>query len=809
MRKSIRGTLLGGAVILGFSICPAMAQQVTGTLGSPEATTTSPGTQLPAPEPKFGGVIKQKASESTPWWPPRIVPPEKAPNVLLIMTDDQGFGAPSTFGGVIPTPNMDRIANAGLRYTNFHSTSLCSPTRAALITGRNHHSVGFGVVGETSTGYPGYDSIIPLDKGTIGTILRDNGYATAWFGKDHNTPSFQSSQAGPFHQWPNGMGFEYFYGFVGGDASQWQPNLFRNTTAIYPFLDTPGWNLETAMADDAIQYMKQLKELAPDKPFFVYYVPGATHAPHHPTKEWVDKISAMHLFDDGWNKLRETIFANQKRLGIMPKDAVLTAWPKDLPEWDSLNLEEKKLFVRQADVYGAYLAYADNEIGRVIQAVEDLGELDNTLIIYIGGDNGASAEGMLNGTPNEFTTFNGVSVPVKDQYLWYPFWGSERTFPHFAAGWAWAMDTPFKWVKQVPSHFGGTAQGVAMSWPGHITDVGGIRSQFHHVIDIVPTILEATGIPAPETVNGIRQEPIEGVSMAYTWDKASAGAPSTHKTQYFEMLGNRALYNDGWVAATTPVTLPWKLTTETPPDVITGYNWELYNVAEDPTQSNDLATKMPDKLKQMQDMFYAEAKKYNVLPLDNSTLARWNTQRPSLTAGRTEFTYSGELSGVPSSAGPSILNKGYTITADVEIPEGGAEGVIVTEGGRFGGYALFLSKGEFGIGSGKVVFAYNLLDLKRTFWEGPELGQGKHTLVFDFKPSEPGLGKGGTGTLSVDGKVVATNTLDHTTPITFPEDESFDVGLDTRTGVTLAEYRYDTPFKFTGTIDKLTFKLQP
>ncbi len=398
-------------------------------------------------------------------------------------------------------------------------------------------------------------------SGTIGTILKENGYATSWFGKDHNTPFYQASQAGPFDQWPNGMGFEYFYGFVGGDTSQWQPNLFRNTTAIYPFQGNPGWNLTTAMADEAIQYMKQLKEIAPDKPFFVYYVPGGTHAPHHPTPEWIKKISDMHLFDDGWNKLRETIFANQKRLGIMPANAKLTPWPKELPEWDSLSWEEKKLFIKQADVYGAYLAYTDHEIGRVIQAVEDLGELDNTLIIYISGDNGASAEGMLNGTPNEFTTFNGVAVPVKDQFLWYEFWGSERTFPHFAAGWAWAMDTPFKWMKQVASHFGGTAQGVAMSWPGHIKDVGGIRRQFHHVIDIVPTILEATGIPAPDTINGIKQRPIEGVSMVYTWDKANANAPTRHTTQYFEMLGNRAIYHDGWVAATTPATLPWELST--------------------------------------------------------------------------------------------------------------------------------------------------------------------------------------------------------------------------------------------------------
>jgi arylsulfatase len=785
------------------------AQQITGTPGSPSATSTITGKQLPPPDPKFGGVIKERASESTPWWAPRVVPPKGAPNVLLIMTDDQGFGAPSTFGGVIPTPTMDRIARDGLRYTNFHSTSLCSPTRAAIITGRNHHSVGFGVVGEIATGYPGYDSIIPIEKGTIGTILKANGYATSWFGKDHNTPFYQSSQAGPFDQWPNGMGFDYFYGFVGGDASQWQPNLFRNTTAIYPFLNNPGWNLETAMADEAIQHIKQLKEIAPGKPWFVYYVPGATHAPHHPTPEWVKKVSDMHLFDEGWNEVREKIFANQKRLGIMPENAKLTPWPDGLPQWDSLSFEEKKLFIKQADVYGAYLAYADHEIGRVVQAVEDLGELDNTLIIYIGGDNGASAEGMVNGTPNEFTTFNGVPVPVKDQFLWYPFWGSERTFPHFAAGWAWAMDTPFKWVKQVPSHFGGTAQGVVMSWPGHINDKGGIRRQFSHVIDIVPTILEAVGIEQPDTINGIKQIPIEGVSMAYTWDKTNANAKTRHTTQYFEMLGNRSIYHDGWVAATTPVTLPWELSTKTAPDVITGYNWELYNVEEDPTQFNDLASKMPDKLKQMQDLFYAEAKKYNVLPLDNTTLARWNTPRPSLTAGRTVFEYSGELSGVPGAAAPNIKNKSYAITAEVEIPDGGAEGMIVTQGGRFGGYGLFLSKGEFGVNRGRVVFLYNLLDLKRTMWEGPELGAGKHTIVFDFKSEGPGLGKGGTGVLTVDGKEVAKNFMEHTTPITFPEDETFDVGQDTRTGVALLEYRYDPPFKFTGKINKLRFKLEP
>ena len=819
-RLSLLGVVASAALSLGASAqqpVPARTPTGTGTPGSANATTTIPGNQLPAPDPAFGGVIKEKASESTAWWPPRIVPPKGAPNVLLIMTDDDGFGSPSTFGGVIPTPTIDRLAKSGLRYTNFHSTSLCSPTRAALITGRNHHSVGFGVVGEIATGFPGYDSIIPIEKSTIGTILRDNGYATAWFGKDHNTPFFANSQAGPFTQWPNGMGFEYFYGFVGGDASQWQPNLFRNTTPIFPFQGNPTWNLETAMADEAIQYMKQSKELAPDKPFFVYYVPGAVHAPHHPTPEWIKKIGDMHLFDGGWEKLRETIFANQKRLGIMPADAELTPWPDGqeiyggakLPRWDSLDWMQKKLFIKQADVYAAYQAYADFEIGRVVQAVEDLGQMDNTLIIYISGDNGASAEGMVNGTPNEFTTFNGIEVPVKDQLLWYEFWGSERTFPHYSAAWAWAFGTPFKWMKQVPSHYGGTAQGVVISWPGRIKDAGGIRRQFHHVIDVVPTILEATGIPAPETVDGIKQFPMEGVSMVYTWDKENAGAPSRHTTQYFEMLGNRAIYHDGWVACTTPATMPWELSTKPPPDVITGYRWELYDTSKDPTQNDDLAARMPDKLAQMQNLFYLEAGKYNVLPLDNTTLSRWNSPKPSLTAGRTEFTYSGTIANVPGSTAPSILNKAFTITAEVTIPEGGAEGMIVTQGGRFGGYGLFLSKGDLGFGKGHVVFLYNLLDLTRTAWEGPELGAGKHTIVFDYTPSEPGLGKGGTGVLSVDGKEAARKTMEHSVPITFAEDETFDVGMDTRTGVAMVEYRYDPPFQFTGTIDHLVFRLVP
>jgi len=423
--------------------------------------------------------------------------------------------------------------------------------------------------------------------------------------------------------------------------------------------------------------------------------------------------------------------------------------------------------------------------------------------------NGASAEGMLDGTPNEFTTFNGIAVPVKAQFLWYPFWGSARTFPHYAAAWAWAMDTPFKWTKQVASHFGGTAQGVAMSWPGHVQDAGGVRTQFHHVIDIVPTILEAAGIPAPDTVNGVKQRPMDGVSMAYTWTRANANAPSHRITQYFEMLGNRAIYHDGWVAATTPATIPWELSTAAAPDVITGYKWELYDVSKDPTESTDLARSMPDKLEQMEAMFYLEAQKYDVLPLDNSSLTRWNAPKPNLTGDRKVFTYTGTLASLPNSGAPDIKNKSYTITADVMIPANGAQGMIVTDGGRFGGYGLFLSQGKGGIGRGKVVFLYNLLDLKRTIWEGPSLAAGRHTIVFAFTSDGPELGKGGTGVLSVDGREVDRKSMEHTTPITFPEDETFDVGIDTRTGVALLQYRYDSPFEFTGKISKVTINIAP
>jgi arylsulfatase len=688
-----------------------------------------------------------------------------------------------------------------LRYTQFHSTALCSPTRAALITGRNHHSVGFGVISEMATGYPGYDSIITKDKATIGTILRDNGYATSWFGKNHNTPTYLYSLAGPFDQWPSGMGFEYFYGFMGGETDQWTPYLFRDHTAIFPWIGKPGYNLTTDMADEAIKYMAELNAAAPEKPFFLYYVPGGTHAPHQPTPEWVKKISDMHLFDKGWNVLREQIFANQKKLGVIPPGTQLTPWPDSLPKWDTLNANEKKLFARQADVFAAYVAYTDNEIGREIQEVEDLGKLDNTLIIYISGDNGTSAEGSTIGTPFDMAAIQAVDVPVDVQLKFYDVWGSALTTPHMSFAWSWAFDTPFKWTKQVASFFGGTRQGMVMSWPGHIKDVGGIRTQFHHMIDIVPTILEVTGIPEPVMVNGIGQKPIEGVSMAYTFDAANAKVPSKRGTQYFEMFGNRAIYHDGWIAATPPPQPPWLMGTAKMPEVLNGYKWELYNIAEDYSENNNLAAKFPDKLKELQELFLVEGQKYQVFPLDNSILERGLAARPSSTAGRTEFTYSGELSGLPDGSAPNTLAKSYSISAVVEIPPGGAEGMLNTLGGRFGGYGLYMLKG-------KPVFTYNFLGLERFRWEGQEaLTPGRHTVVFDFKYDGPGMAKGGTGVLSVDAKEVAHKTIPHTIPAIMTIDETFDVGVDTRTGVD--DNDYQPPFRFTGKLVKLTVNLKP
>jgi arylsulfatase len=810
-------SLITTVFLCGLVAASAVAQEKiepTGKPGTPGATTTIDGKQLPAPDPEFGGVIKPDALSSKPWWAPRIVPPQQAPNVLLIITDDSGFGVPSTFGGVIPTPTMDRVAKQGLRYNRVFSTALCSPTRAALITGRNHHSAGFGVISEQSTGFPGYNSIIAKDKATIGRILLDNGYCTAWFGKDHNTPAFAASQVGPFDQWPTGMGFEYFYGFVGGDANQWAPNLFRNTTQIYPFEGKePGtWNLITAMADDAIDYISRMHQTDPSRPIFIKYAPGATHAPFHPTEQWVKKIRDMHLFDDGYNKLRETIFANQKRLGLIPQDAKLAPWPVDhLKPWDQLTDQEKKLFIRQVETFAAYAAYNDHEIGRVIEAFEQAGRLDNTLVIYINGDNGTSAEGGPLGTPNEVAFFNGINMmPVEQQMKYYDVWGTEETYNHMSAGWSWAFDTPFDWFKQNASRLGGINQNMVVSWPARIKDKGSLREQFIHVIDVVPTLLEVAGIPAPQEVDGIEQAPIEGTSFAYTFDADNADAPSRHKTQYFEMMGQYALYDDGWLLSTKVNRAPWEAYGAANPDPLNNQVFQLYDLSQDFNQTNDIAAEHPEKVKALREKFVAEAKKYQVFPMDASVAARVISPRPNITAGRSEFVYTRPMTGLPQGDSPLLLNTSYRITADITIPEGGAEGMILTSGGRFAGYGFYLLKG-------KPVFLWNMLDLKRIKWEGPEaLAPGAHTIEFEFQydglgvgtlayNSMSGLGRGGTGTLKVDGKVVATKKMEKTLGMILQWDESFDVGSDTLTGVNDEDYQ--PPFTFTGKLNKLTLKL--
>jgi arylsulfatase len=811
----IRRSVFLALVIAGALLAAlAVAQQATGTPGAPSATTSISGAQLPPPDPPFGGVIKDDALQSKPWWAPRVVPPAGAPNVLLIITDDAGFGVPSTFGGVIPTPTMDRIAKDGLRYNRVFSTALCSPTRAALITGRNHHSAGFGVISEQSTGYPGYNSIIPKDKATIGRILLDNGYATSWFGKDHNTPVYTASQVGPFDQWPTGMGFEYFYGFVGGDTNQWEPNLFRNTTQIFPFAGkAPGtWNLVTGMADDAIDWMTRMHQTDPSKPIFIKYAPGATHAPHHPTKEWVDKIHAMHLFDDGYEKVRDRILANQKRMGVIPQDTKIAPWPAAiLKPWDTLSADEKKLFIKQVEVYAAYAAYSDYEIGRVVQAFQDLGKLDNTLILYINGDNGTSAEGGPLGTPNEVAFFNGLNqLPVDVQMKFYDVWGTDRTYNHMSAGWSWAFDTPFDWFKQNASRLGGINQNMVVSWPARIKDKGGLREQFIHVIDVVPTILEAAGIRAPEMVDGIKQAPIEGTSFLYTFDPKNAKSPSRHKIQYFEMFGQWALYEEGWMLSTKVNRAPWDAFGPANTDPLNNQVFQLYDLTKDFSQTNDIAAQNSGKVKEMREKFLGEAKRYQVFPLDASVAARIVAPRPNITAGRSEFVYTRPMTGLPQGDSPLLLNTSYTITADIDVPQGAAEGMMLTSGGRFGGYGFYLLKG-------KPVFLWNMVDLERLKWEGPDaLTPGHHVVEFDFKydglgggtlafNNFSGVGQGGTGTLKVDGKQVATKPMARTLPMTLQWDESFDIGSDTLTGVNDADYQ--PPFALTAKLNRLTVKL--
>ena len=794
--SSAKGALAAALGAVGF--------RTTAQAQSPTAVEFPDSKVLPTPTPPFEGVIEPNFLESTPGWPPTIRPPEGAPNVLLVLIDDAGFASNSTFGGVVPTPTVDKLAQRGLRYTQMHNTALCSPTRAALLTGRNHHAVGYGMVAEASTGYPGYDTVTGPESEHGAMSMKLNGYSTAWFGKNHNVPIWDAAPTGPFDQFPVGHGYQYFYGFVGGDTSQWEPgSLYRDTTPIHPYDGKEGeWNLITAMADDCIAYLNQQVSNNPKRPWFIHYAPGATHAPHHPTKEWVDKIEAMHLFDEGWNKLTDRIFENQKKLGVVPANAKLPEWPDFLPQWDSLSADQKKLYLRQINVWAAYMAYSDHEIGRVIDTIEKLGQFDNTLIIYVLGDNGMSAEGSMHGTPNEVAYFNGFEYTVEQMLPLMPEWGTDLTYPHFAVPWAFAMDTPYRWVKQIASHLGGTRTGMVVTWPKRIKDAGGIRNQFHHVIDVIPTVFDAIGIPQPTMVNGIAQRPWDGVSIVYTWDKANANAPSTRTTQYFEIFGNRAIYQDGWMAVTNPEVTPWEGVKGNPPvDVLNGFKWSLYNLTEDPTETNDLAAQEPERLRNMQELWIIEATRNNVFPLNDSMLPVLTLEKPGPATGRTKFEYFAPQTSTQFGVAPGIINRSYTITADIEVPQGGANGVLVTQGGRFSGYGLYLK-------DGKPTFVFDLLDVERPKWQAPQaLSPGKHTIVFDWKVDPQGtvVGRGGTGTLSVDGKEVAKKSLPKTQPIVWAWDETFDIGRDTGTSVDDSDYH--VPFAFTGTIEKITIDL--
>jgi len=754
---------------------------------------------LPKPEQPFKGKMGRTSKDSTPDFPKPTEAPKGAPNILIILTDDVGFGASSTFGGPIPTPTMDRLAKNGLRYNTFHTTALCSPTRAALLSGRNHHSASTGVITELATGYPGYNSLTSKSCGTFAEILKQNGYNTSWYGKNHNVPDWQTSQAGPFTMWPTGLGFEYFYGFIGGDTSQWNPAIYEGTKPIEPPHDAKNFFFDNAMADHCIDWIRMQHAVAPNKPFLAYYATGTAHAPHHAPPEWIAKFKGK--FDQGWDKVREETFARQKAAGIIPADAKLTERSAGIPAWDSLSADQKKLFARMMEVYCAALSHADNQMGRILDTIKAEGELDNTLVIYIQGDNGASGEGGMQGLLNEMTVFNAIPEDMKEVMRRMDELGGPNTFNHYPVGWAHAMDTPFQWCKQIASHFGGTRNGMVISWPARIKDVGGIRSQFCSVIDIMPTLLEATGVPAPTSINGVEQKPIEGTSLVYTFDDAKA--PSKHTTQYFEMFGNQGIYHDGWVACTTPGVAPWDSAAEAEgrlPSVL-DYKWELYQVSEDFSEANNLAAKEPAKLKEMQDLFWSEAEKYNVLPVNNSRIDRFDVNlRPSLTRGRDEFTYYPGLVRIPEGAAPDTKNKSWQIKAGVVIPQDGAEGMLLTHGGRFSGWGFYLL-------DGKPVFNYNLAGVAHYNIAGKDqLTPGAHTIVYDFKYDGGGLGKGGVGTIQVDGKTVATGRIERTLAFRLSLDETLDCGEDTGTPVT---EDYHVPFKFTGELKQATINLKP
>ena len=752
-------------------------------------------TSLPIAEPDYPRSTVLDARDAKA--PPRfeIKAPVSAPNVLIVLVDDMGFGMPSAFGGPVRMPTADRLAKQGLRYNQFHTTALCSPTRTALLSGRNHHMNHMGSITETATGFPGNTGQRPNSVAPLAEILRLNGYSTAFFGKNHETAPWEVSVSGPTDRWPTRSGFDKFYGFFGGETDQWNPTLYDGMARI-PTPRHPGYNFMTDMTDQAISWMKFQKSLTPDKPFFMYFAPGATHAPHHVPKDWIAKNKGR--FDQGWDKLREETLARQIELGVVPKGTKLANKPADIKDWDTLGADEKKLFARQMEVYSAFGEYADNEIGRLFDAVGATGQLDNTLIFYIIGDNGTSAEGGMSGMFSEMTYFNNVQETVQEMLKHYDEWGGPTTYPHMAAGWAVAGDTPFMWTKQMPSNYGGTRNGMIVSWPKGIKATNEIRSQWHHVIDVAPTVLEAASLPEPKSVNGTVQSPIEGGSMLYSFDKPDA--KSTHTTQYFEIFGNRAIYHDGWFAGTVH-RAPWE---KVPRQKLTEDKWELYDTTKDFSLANDLAAAHPAKLKELQDIFMKDASKYRVLPIDDRLLERLvasTAGRPDLMGDRTSLTLSEGMGGMSENVFLNLKNRSCSITADVEIPAGGANGVVIAQAGRFGGWSLYLK-------DGKPTYCYNFLGLQEYKVAAPTaLAAGKATIRMNFDYDGGGAGQGGLATILVNGEKVASGRIERTQMAIFSADETAGVGMDDATPVTTDYKERDN--SFTGKIIKVTIDVKP
>ncbi|MCU0305290.1 MAG: arylsulfatase [Thermoanaerobaculales bacterium] len=762
--------------------------------GAASATEALNRTVLPVPEPTRPTYTELDVRNATP--PPHfeVTAPEGAPNVLLVLVDDLGFAGTSTFGGPVTTPTFDRMADGGLHYNNFHTTAVCSPTRAALKSGRNHHVNNMGSIIETGTAFPGNTGRIPGDVAPIAETLRLNGYSTAAFGKWHELAAWEASMAGPFDRWPTRQGFDKFYGFLGGETNQWAPFIYDGTHPV-ELPDDPDYHFLTDMTDQTAAWIKYQNALTPDKPFFIYFAPGATHAPHHVPAEWIAKHRGQ--FDQGWDQLREEILARQIERGVVPPGTQLAPKPAAIPDWDSLSDDERKLFARQAEVFAGYVDFTDHEIGRVIQAVEDIGELDNTLVILVYGDNGTSAEGGRNGMFSEMTYFNAVQEKVEDMLTKIDLWGGPETYPHMAAGWAVAFDTPYKWTKQMGSDYGGTKVGMAVHWPKGVTGRG-LRSQFHHVIDVAPTILEAAGLPEPRVVNGVPQRPMDGVSMVYSFNDASAA--DRHLTQYFEMFGNRAIYQDGWLARTIH-RAPWESTPRRP---LADDVWELYDTRTDFSLVTDLSAAHPDRLADLQALFMYEAQKNNVLPIDDRVFERiiaHNVGRPDIMEGRTSLTLAGGMTGMTENVFLNIKNRSKTVTAEVEVPEGGANGIIIAQGGRFGGWALYVKDGV-------PAYDYNFLGLERfTVAAAQPLPAGSSTIRFEFAYDGGGPGKGGAGALYVNDQKVGEGRIERTQPAIFSADETADVGIDLATPV-VETIGAEARSRFTGTISKVTVEVK-